>query len=213
VKANTLSVLIAVVGTLVIGADLRAQKLYRWVDENGVVHYGDRVPPEYANLDRDLLNQQAVEVGFEEGALSAEERSELEKTAADREAQRRADEATARRDRMLLDTYLSVEDIEELRDRRIELLESQIEVTEQYIANLENQLKELEREAERFRAKRGSDENAALPHDLDGQISRTRASISLYHENLERTRIEQDELRAEFAADIDRFIELTGGQL
>ena len=34
-----------------------ATKLYRWVDENGEVHYGDRVPPEEVKLKRDLLNK------------------------------------------------------------------------------------------------------------------------------------------------------------
>jgi hypothetical protein len=209
VKANTLSVLIAVVGTVVIWTDLHAQKLYRWVDENGVVHYGDRVPPEYANLDRDLLNHQGVEVGSEGGALSPEEQLQLDKAAADRQAE----EESARRDRVLLDTYLTVEDIEKLRDRRIELLESQIEVTEQYIVNLENQLKALEREATRFKSRHGSEENVDLPEDLEREMSHTKASITLYHENLERTRVEQEALRAKFAADIDRFIELTNGQL
>ena len=38
-------------------------KLYRWVDKNGQVHYGDSVPPEYAEQDRDILNRQGVSVG------------------------------------------------------------------------------------------------------------------------------------------------------
>ena len=35
---------------LLISASLAAwgQKVYRWVDEDGNVHYGDRVPPQYA---------------------------------------------------------------------------------------------------------------------------------------------------------------------
>ena len=28
------------------------EKLYKWVDENGIVHYGDRVPAEYSNIGR-----------------------------------------------------------------------------------------------------------------------------------------------------------------
>ena len=35
-------------------------KLYRWVDKDGQVHYGDSVPPEYAEQDRDILNRQGV---------------------------------------------------------------------------------------------------------------------------------------------------------
>ena len=36
---------------------------YRWVDEQGVVHYGDNIPPQYASQDRAILNSQGVEVG------------------------------------------------------------------------------------------------------------------------------------------------------
>ena len=46
------------------------------------------------------------------------------------EADRKAKEEIARRDRMLLETYISVSDIEDLRNRRLELLESQIKLTD-----------------------------------------------------------------------------------
>ena len=36
---------------------------FRWVDEHGVVHYGDNIPPQYATQDRTVLNAQGVEVG------------------------------------------------------------------------------------------------------------------------------------------------------
>jgi hypothetical protein len=51
--------------TLAAGmADAQSQKgqkkVYRWVDKNGQVHYGDSVPAEYADQDRDVLNRQGV---------------------------------------------------------------------------------------------------------------------------------------------------------
>src|SRR5690606_41769383 len=68
-----------------------AQKLYRWVDENGVVHYGDRIPPQYVDRDRDVLNDSGVTIGVEEGAQTDEERAglarERESGAAERSAQ------------------------------------------------------------------------------------------------------------------------------
>ncbi len=35
---------------------------YRWVDDQGVVHYGDEIPPQYANRERTVLNGQGVPV-------------------------------------------------------------------------------------------------------------------------------------------------------
>src|SRR5271169_937278 len=46
---------------------------YRWVDEQGVVHYGDHVPPEYTGKDRTILNGRGVEVGHLDAQKSAEQ--------------------------------------------------------------------------------------------------------------------------------------------
>ena len=186
-----------------------AQQIRRWVDDNGVVHYGEFVPPEYADRDRHVLNSQGIEIAFEEGEITEEERAELDRIAAEAETRRLEIERIARRDRMLLDTYLSVEDIEDLRDRRLELMESQIKVTEQYLSNLRKRLGDLQREAERLADSAAS--GAGLPPELALDISRTTASISLYEENLNRTRAEQDDLHSAFASDINRFIELKSG--
>lgn len=208
-KRQYLTITIVSIGLCLVGSYADAQRIRRWVDDNGVVHYGDRVPPEFANRDRDVLNDQAIAVGFEEGEITEEERAELERIAQEEARVRKIQEDASRRDRMLLDTYLTVDDIEQLRDRRIELLESQIKVTEQYLTNLRKRLVQLEREAERYES--GGEEGAGLPPDLALELTRTAASISLYEENLSRTRAEQDSLRQAFASDIDRFVQLKGG--
>ena len=185
--------------------DAAGQTIRRWVDDEGNVHFGEFVPPEYAHRDREVLNRQGVVVGHEKGELSDEDRAEMQRQADAEEARRSDVEAMARRDKILLDTYLTVEDIEELRDRRLELMESQIKVTEQYLDNLHVRLASLQRESKRY-----ADADIEVPPELTLDISRTTASISLYEENLTRTRAEKEDLDAAFAADISRFIELTG---
>ena len=34
-----------------------AAKLYKWVDDQGITHYGETIPPEYAHKDRAELNK------------------------------------------------------------------------------------------------------------------------------------------------------------
>ena len=46
---------------------------YKWVDEQGVVHYGDHIPPQYAQQDREVLNSQGVPVGHVEAAPTPEQ--------------------------------------------------------------------------------------------------------------------------------------------
>ena len=204
-----------VVAALVLPATSSAQtsqqRLYKWTDRNGVVHYGDKIPPEYADLDRNLLNDQGVRVGFEEGEITEAERAVIAEREAALESERQAKAEVARRDRMLLETYLTVADIEDLRNRRLELLESQIKVTELYLNNLRKRLVGLQAEASNFKPYTTNADAPQIPENLAVDISRTTASILLYEETLARTRADQEGVRVSFDDDIARFRELKGG--
>ena len=186
-------------------------KLYKWVDEQGVVHYGDSIPPEYANRDRSVLNDRGVRVGFEQGEITDEERAVIARKEAEAEAARAAKLEEARRDRSLLETYNSVSDIEELRDRRLELLESQIKVTELYLANLRKRLVTLQEEASSYKPYTTREDAPQIPENLALDISRTADSINGYERTLAQTRVDQEALRVAFDKDIRRFRELKGG--
>ncbi|HEX7079833.1 MAG TPA: DUF4124 domain-containing protein [Gammaproteobacteria bacterium] len=207
---RSLRILLLAAVTFAAGAAF-AQKLYRWIDENGVVHYGDRIPPEYADRDRAVLNSQGIAVDHQQGAVTEAERAarEREREAAETEAAAKAE--IARRDRMLLETYLSVEDIEDLRDRRLELLESQITVTEIYLSDLRDRLAALKAEAGKYKPYSDREDAPQIPHELARDISQTESSIASYEAQLQRTRDEQATLRAQFDSDIQRFKELKGG--
>jgi hypothetical protein len=188
-----------------------AAKLYKWVDEKGVVHYGDTIPPEYANRDRSVLNDKGVRVGFEEGEVTEEERAAAARKEAEAEAARAAKAEEARRDRTLLETYGSVTDIEDLRDRRLTLLESQIKVTELYLDNLRKRLVALQEEASNYKPYTTRENAPHIPENLALDISRTADSINNYEQTLARTRSDQEALRIAFDKDIRRFKELKGG--
>jgi hypothetical protein len=211
-----IAAILFVVAALALPAGSNAQRqdgprLYRWVDANGVVHYGDKIPPEYANRDRNVLNSQGVRVGFQEGEVTEEERAEIARREAEAEAERAAKAEVARRDRMLLETYLTVGDIEDLRDRRLELLESQIKVTELYLNNLRKRLVSLQAEASVFKPYTTNADAPQIPENLQLDMSRTAASINSYEQTLARTRRDQETLRSSFDNDIARFRELKGG--
>jgi hypothetical protein len=186
-------------------------KLYRWTDDKGVVHYGDSVPPEYAKADRNVLNNQGVHVGFEQGELTPEQRAEKARLAAEAEQAKHQREEIARRDKMLLETYISVSDIEDLRNRRLELLEGQIKVTELYLANLRKRLLTLQDEASNYKPYTARENAPQIPENLATDISRTAGSINLYEQTLSHTRSTQETVRNSFDDDIRRFKQLKGG--
>lgn len=176
-------------------------KLYRWVDENGVTHYGDRVPPQYAKKEHDVLNDHGIKIGTVSAAPTAEELAE----AARLEERRKELAKRARRDRILLATYLSVEEIELLRDRRIELLQAQSTVTAQYLDTLREKMLKLENESASFKPFSQNESAPPIPDSLAKERIITLNAINEYERSLSRLRANQVELEMEFAEDIDRF--------
>ncbi len=192
------------------GAASAADRMYRWVDENGVVHFGDRVPPQYAKVDRQVLNESGVQVEAVEGAKTDEELAAEEREAAKQATAQTEAAAAEERDQILITTYASVEEIEALRDRRMELVGGQIRVTELYLEDLRDKLARLQEEAERFRPYSSEPDARHMPDNLAREMSETLDSIILYEQTLTESRTQQDEMVAKFAADIDRFKELKG---
>lgn len=185
-----------------------AGKTYKWVDKDGVVHLGDSVPPEYASSQKQVLNEYGVPVANQDGAKTAEQIA-AEKAAAKKAAEERQKAIlAARRDQVLLDTYLTVEEIEALRDRRLELIDTQIKVTENYLQGLRDILHKLQEEASSFKPY-SKDPNAPPIDDrLAKELSNTMDSIMLYEKNLSSTKSRKAEVMGQFANDISRFREL-----
>jgi hypothetical protein len=180
------------------------KKVYRWVDKNGQVHYGDSVPAEYADQDRDVLNRQGVPVGREEGNITPEEAAA--KAAADKAA--RDEQKRKLRDRVLLQTYQSVQELEVLRDNRLELVDSQLTIQEQSLANLRAQLTQIRKQAARYAPLNQKPEAAPLPGELALDLKRAQTDIATQEANLQKRRDERESIRMNFEADIQRFKEL-----
>jgi hypothetical protein len=189
-------------------ANAAEEIVFRWEDSAGNVHYGDRIPPEYASNEHSQLNEQGVEIARFGGEKTAEEKA-AEKRRADLLAeQRKARDAALLRDKVLLSTYLSVEEIEALRDRRIELVAGQIRVTQIYLDNLRTKLLKLEKEAQRFSPYSSNPDARPIDEKLARELSDTLDSIMLYEQNLSRSRSEKTQLITKFDSDINRFRQL-----
>jgi hypothetical protein len=187
-----------------------AGNVYRWVDEDGRIHFGDAVPPEAAKGEREIINEHGVTIQTLPREPTDEEIAAWELAASVAESDRLRAEELKRRDSVLLSTYMSVAEIQELRDRRRELLDGRIRVTELYLDNLRNKLAKLQQDASHFQPY-SPDPNAAPIHDwLAKELANTLNSILVYEQTLIGTRTQQNNLVAKFEDDISRFRILTG---
>ncbi len=182
------------------------QKLYRWVDENGVVHYGDLVPAEYADVEKQVLNTHGVTIDIMRGKKTAEEIAEDKRIAELRRQalmQRRQDEA-------LLATYLSVDEIIMHRDRRVELFQAQSRVTELYLRNMMHRMASLRQEASKYLPYSKDPDAQMIDPELAEDILVTKATIKRHQANLARFREDEQSIVSRFDGDIVRFRSLTG---
>lgn len=211
VRLLCLSTLIAVAlpagGAMAAAASASRPAFYRCKDASGQIHYGDSKPRECEGLDTEVLNSNGMLIRVIEGTQSrvAREQREVGETRVRQER-----EARLQRDRMLMETYLTVEDIERLRDQRLELLDSQYRITEQNIINLKDRQSRLTQQIARFKPYSDKPNAPSLPDHLAEEMVNTVNGMRVYQETLEKTRKEQEDIRATFTADIARFKELKG---
>ena len=174
---------------------------YRWVDEQGVVHYGDNIPPQYASQDRTILNSQGVEVGHLDAAKTPEQEA----------VAKRAREVLLKQrqhDAFLVSTYTSVKDIEALRDARLDQLKGQRAAAEQYVESLRARLATLQSRALNYRPYSERKDAPRMPDDLAENLVRTVNELHVQSSALASKGAEETSLRAQFQADIERYREL-----
>ena len=174
---------------------------YRWVDEQGVIHYGDAIPPQYAGTAREVMNPQGVPVAHFDGQKSPDQ---LASEARDRAAVIKQKQ----HDTFLITTYTSVKDIEALRDSRLEQLKTQSAAAQQYIESLKSRLATLQSRAVTFRPYSTSPGARRMPDDLAEDLVRTVSEMSTQTASLAGQAEEETKLRAQFQADIERYREL-----
>ena len=184
----------------------KTQKLYRWVDGDGIVHFGDSIPAEYSDIERQVVNDHGVTVAVLRAKRSDEEIAEEKR----QEELQIVRAAQLQKDRALLATYLSVDEIVLHRDRRVELFQAQSRVTELYLRNLERRLTSLEKEASEYQPYSDDPNAEAIDPALVGDITKTKDTIERHQANLERFREDEQNVVAQFDGDIDRFKNLKG---
>jgi hypothetical protein len=192
-------------------ADGSKTKLYKWTDEKGIVHYGNSIPPQYAKQQSEVLNAQGMVVKTIEAQKSPEElaREQQEKAAADAKAKQAADKVAAERahDQVLLDTYVSVPDMDRDRDSRLGAIDSQINVTNASINGLQTLLADYQSQVD-ARVKSGKQ----VPDSLQQKLDDTRDQLATNQKLLLLQQQKKQAIRDQFKADTARFKALKAEQ-
>lgn len=179
-------------------------KMYKWVDDQGVTHYGETIPPEYANKDRAELNQ-AGRVIKKQEVLNADERRAKEQEAAAKRDEDAAALEAKRHDKALLNTYSNTKEIDLARNRNLQQVDARIQSTSSQLKMVSDNLQSLQNDAD-ARTKAGK----KVPPSLHEDIRETQTRLSKLQQDLEKANAEKTALDARYDADKARYKELTG---
>lgn len=189
----------------VLAATARAET-YKWVDDQGDVHYSDSIPPDEAGARRELeiKSDRGVTVKRVEPPPTRAELQARARRRARAEAQARAEAEQDERDRILLRTYGSLDAMKSARDQRLHALEEHISLARERLRRLEERRRELADRAARME-REGSDGLEAVYARIDS----VREHMHAQRDYIQRQRREKARVRARFEVDMARYRALT----
>ncbi len=183
-------------------------EFYRWVDDDGTIHYSDSLPPTESQREQDLLNETGRVVKTIPAPKTIGELEEEQRLAKLEEEKLKKIEKAEHRDRVLMAMYLTVEDIELVRDERIETVESAIRITKLRKNKFTKKLNDLNSSEQRFKA---NGQNA--PPWLVKSRSHYQEQLANVEDILAIKEREKLVIKKRFAGDINRYLELKDPEL
>lgn len=194
---------------LFVGVAPAQAKMYKWVDEEGNVHFGDKVPNQYLTKEHEELNDQGAVIEKHDEVVvetEAQKKERLRLERIEREEQAHAVEQ-AKQDRVLLDTYTTERDLTAALNARLDAVDSQLQLSESIIADTKRKLDLTEKQITRIKAAG----NIVPQNILDKMQSeekqlRTHLEVAAGHEK------RKQEINDQFGGYINRFRELKANQ-
>ncbi len=178
-------------------------KMYKWVDENGQIHYTDKVPTQYLKQHREELNEQGTTVKDFKRAPTEEEKAELQRKEKERKEKEKVRLEQQRRDRILTDTYTTERDLMAARDARLEAIDSQINLAKSIVKDSTGKVESTERLIAQLKA-----QGKQVPDTAYAKLEREHRQLTTQKSVEEKNKLKRQEIVEQFDDYIQRFREL-----
>ncbi len=184
---------------VMLSASPVAAQLYRYVDQNGKVHYTERPPAEQAGRAVDKLSNQGVLVKRQGPAPTAEQRAaeaEAKKKKAEEDAIQRVE---SRKNQTIVSAYASEQDLESARMGALNPVLEVIAQTEGSLANNAKRMEEIKPELDSYAGK-------VLPGKLRVTVKNLENEQVALQQLLEAKRAQEKAVNTRFDEDRRRYI-------
>jgi hypothetical protein len=193
-------------------AATQAGAAFKCVDERGITHVGDTPPPGCAKVVMYEINRAGHVLRQIDPTLTPEQvkQKQIE------EAKRREEEKIAaeqkRKDTALLQTFSSEKEFDIVRDRNIEPLRARIRSAQDRINDVDKRLKEVDEEAEFYKAGKRKGKKDETPRSLLDERARLNAEKVTLGKGIADAEKEIEQTREKFDVDKRRWVTLKSGK-
>ena len=198
---------VALVAAALVAPPVSGAGTYKWTDEQGTIHYSDKAPPETPTKGATVLDKQARPVKRIEPPLTPEEtKAKADETERERALAKARDEQ-ARKDRALMQSYTSENEIDIARSRALSTIDTQIKSAETYSADLARRHKDLAKRKEGYGGKPVPIELERESTSIDAELSRQMILLRQKQEELAMVTAKYDTIKQrwrEILADQER---------
>lgn len=168
-------------------------RIVKWKDEEGATHYGDKIPPQYANRENSVINKQGVTVQHNKPIDYREQALDLEKIEQDK------------KDKVLLGAFTNANEIDLARDRNLQPDLITLENLQQDKANGQKKLNEINSLADSYTKRK-----KPVPQDVNTDIKNNKAAIAKIDQQIGERQKAIENTRKRFNEDKKRYLLLRG---
>lgn len=194
-----------VAAAVALGASPAFAATYKWVDDKGVVHYTDKMPPDAVDKASVELSKEGVPLKRTEKALTPEQRRAIEQEQARQRLIAKQQEEIARRDRALVSSYTSEAEIDLARKRALQTIESVVQSALSYSDQLNKRKVEAEAKKVEFKGK-------PVVSTLEAELEGIEAELVRQSEFIAQKKKEAAVVSAKYDADRQRWRELVAAK-
>ena len=195
-----------------LAADASAAEVYRWVDENGEVHYSESLPPNFQDQGHAVLNERGIVLDEDQSLTptppeEVPDEEQLQELPRDSSGLKRPNalyseaELQRRMDNFLMLRYGSEQEITDAMNVEIKQLDYDRRLLTTTRESIEEAYRgQIRQAANRQRAGQQVDEKTAI------EINRLQARLAENSRSLDYMEIREVDIRAEFGKQLERYL-------
>lgn len=172
---------------------LADKRILKWVDNQGVTHYGDQLPPTAAGKSNQVINKQGVVVQRNNQPAKNETQQQVNQDKLEQE----------RKDSVLLASYTTADEIDLARKRNLEMENATIDALKSQKANVDDRLNRNIASAQAF-----VDKKQAVPDYLKEEISIAKTESEKFDKKITHHQQILEKINQQYDAEKARFIAL-----